>query len=66
MMQVPRPKSVPPATPSLLPPTSEIQTTLWKALEEKLRVQLTKHLAELIRRAQESVAPMEGEHDELG
>jgi hypothetical protein len=68
MTQAPHPKSVPPATPSLPPPqpTSEIQTTLWKGLEEKLRTQLTKHLAELIRRAQESVAPVEGEHDELG
>ena len=68
MMQAPSPKSVPPATPSLPPPqsTSETQMTLWKALEERLQTQLTKHLAELIRRAQESPAPEEGEHDELG
>jgi hypothetical protein len=39
--------------------------TLWKALEEGLQTQLTKHLAELIRRAQESSTPVEGEHDEL-
>jgi hypothetical protein len=67
MMQAPSPKSVPPATPSLPPPqsTSETQMTLWKALEEGLQTQLTKHLAELIRRAQESSTPVEGEHDEL-
>jgi hypothetical protein len=67
MMQAPSPKPVPPATPSILPPqpTSETQMTLWKALEEEQRTQLTKHFAELIRRAQESPAPVEGGHDEL-
>jgi hypothetical protein len=68
MMQAPSSKSVPPATPCLSPPqsTSETQMTLWKALEEGLQTQLTKHLAELIRRAQQSPALEEGEHDELG
>jgi hypothetical protein len=68
MMQAPSSKSVPPATLSFSPlqSTSETQMTLWKALEEGLQTQLTKHLAELIRRAQESPTPEEGEHDELG
>ena len=67
MMQAPSPKSGPPATPSLPPPQSrsETQMTLWKALEEGLQTQWTKPLAELIRRAQESSTPVEGEHDEL-
>lgn len=64
MTQATTPKSA--TTP--LPPsqaTSEIQTTLWKTLEEGLRVQLTKHLAELIRRAQKAPASVEGERNEL-
>jgi hypothetical protein len=64
MTQATTPKS--PTTPlSPSQPTSEIQTTLWKTLEEGLRVQLTKHLAELIRRAQKAPAPVEGERNEL-
>jgi hypothetical protein len=65
MIQAPSPKSLIPSLPPLQP-TSETQMTLWRALEEGLQTQLTKHLAELIRRAQQSPAPVEGEHDELG
>jgi hypothetical protein len=46
-------------------PTSTPQTTLWNALEESLRAQLTKHLAALIQRARKSQALMKGGHDEL-
>jgi hypothetical protein len=64
MTQAPTPKS---ATTPLLPsqPTSESQTTLWKTLEEGLRIQLTKHLAELIRRVQQSPKSVEGERNEF-
>jgi len=64
MTQAPPPNfATTPLPPSQ--PTSESQTTLWKTLEERLRVQLTKHLAELIRRAQQSPVPVEGERNEF-
>jgi hypothetical protein len=46
------------------PPTSTPQTTLWNALEEGLRGQLTKHLAALIQRARKSQAILKGGHNE--
>jgi hypothetical protein len=46
-------------------PTNTPQTTLWNALEESLRAQLTKHLAALIQRARKSQALMKGRPDEL-
>jgi hypothetical protein len=44
--------------------TTAPQTTLWNALEEGLRGQLTKHLAALIQRARKSQTPLEGGHNE--
>jgi hypothetical protein len=46
-------------------PTRTPQTTLWNALEESLRVQMTKHLAALIQQARKSQALMKGRPDEL-
>jgi hypothetical protein len=46
-------------------PTSAPQTTLWNAMEESLRAQLTKYLAALIQRARKSQTLRKGEHDEL-
>lgn len=66
MTQRPTPNAAIQASSSSPPhqPTSAPQTTLWNALEESLRTQLTKHLAALIQRARKSQTILKGEHNE--
>jgi|RhiMethySRZTD1v2_1073278.scaffolds.fasta_scaffold2167565_2 hypothetical protein len=66
MRQVQRANPAINPTPSLHTSQSTLEThmTLWKALEERLQTQLTKHLAELIRRLREPQIPTKGERDE--
>jgi hypothetical protein len=45
-------------------PISTSRTTLWNALEEGLRMQLTKHLATLIQRARKSQTILKESHNE--
>jgi hypothetical protein len=67
MTRTPSPNATTLATSSSSPQqqTSTPQTTLWNALEEGLRAQLTKHLAALIQRARKSQTLLKGGHDEL-
>jgi hypothetical protein len=68
MTQAQGPKSATTAIPfrSRPQPKSETPTTLWQTLEEGLQTQLTKHLAELIRRVRQSPTPRKGKDNELG